>query len=204
VIADRVTPPPPSVQPQPGTPSGGTGQVPPTGGPPSSPRSSAPSSASGPGAAEGLADPGFEADPVSWDVFGPATTVTAVTTVHSGQRAVRIVRTAAEPNVAGVTSRPVRVTTEAGARYTASCWVRVTGRIDAYVQVQEYTTGWVRDADPVRSPRVTLADSAQWYQISVTYTAAKSGNLLPLSVFGSGMTTGGPALLADDCSLKRT
>lgn len=170
---------------------------------PAGPSASGASPAASGGGTEGLVDPGFEADPVSWDVFGPATTLTAGQIVHSGQRAVRIATTAAERGVAGATSRPVRVTTEAGARYTASCWVRATGPLDAYVQVQEYTTGWARDADPVRSARFTLTDPAAWYRIEVTYTAARSGNLLPLTVFGSDMTAGGAALLADDCSLRR-
>lgn len=166
--------------------------------------SSAPvSGAPGVGGTEGLADPGFEAEPVSWDRFGPATTLTATATVHGGARAVRIVTTATARSVAGATSRPVRVTTEAGARYTASCWVRATGPLDAYVQVQEYTTGWVRDADPVKSARVTLTDPGAWRRLTVTYTAARSGNLLPLTVFGADMTAGGAALLADDCSLRR-
>jgi hypothetical protein len=207
VIADRPTTTSPSVGP-PG-PSAGTGRPPSTNGPtvssppavPSASGTSGPASGDG---AEGLVDPGFEADPVSWDVFGPATTLAGARTVHGGQRAARIATTAPERSVAGATSRPVRVSTEAGARYTASCWVRATGTLDAYVQVQEYTTAWVRDGEPVKSARFTLTDPAVWYRISVAYTAARAGNLLPLTVFGSDMTAAGPVLLADDCSLRRS
>lgn len=189
--------------------SAGTGRPPSTEGTPGSSPPSAPStpgtSGSAPGSgSEGLVDPGFEADPVSWDVFGPATTLASVRTVHGGQRAVRIATTGSQRSVAGATSRPVRVSTEAGARYTASCWVRATGPLDAYVQVQEYTTAWVRDAEPVKSTRFTLTDPAVWYRISVTYTAVRTGNLLPLTVFGSDMTAAGAVLLADDCSLRRS
>jgi len=153
-----------------------------------------------------LADPGFEADPVSWAPFGPATVLAADTVAHGGTRAGRIATTAGTPVVAGVTSRPVLVVTTAGTRYEASCWVRASaaaagGKLPAYLQVQEYTPDWQRLADPMKSPRLELTDAERWHRIAVGYTATRNGSQLPLTVFGADMTATGPALLVDDCRL---
>jgi hypothetical protein len=150
-----------------------------------------------------LADPGFEASPLTWNKFGASTVVTATTaTVRSGKQAAQVVTTSATPVTAGVISRPVLVVTTAGARYTASCWVRATRAVLVYVQVQEYTPAWARVTDPAKSPRLTLDDPQQWYRASVTYTATTTGNQLPLSVFGNAMTADGTTLFVDDCELR--
>lgn len=148
-----------------------------------------------------LVDPGFEATPLNWDVFGPATRLAPTDAAHGGQQAVRITTTSTSPVIAGTTSRPVLVRTAAGTKYTASCWVRSATSLAAYLQVQEYTQDWKRAADPAKSPRQLLTDPLRWYRVAVTYTAAYSGNKLPLTAFGSDMTAGGPALEVDDCSL---
>ena len=187
----------------------GTGPAPatttrPTGTPP--PSGTATSPGRSPTAAppqNDLADPGFENDPVSWAVFGPATVLAPDPLAHGGARSVRITTTSTAAETAGVTSRPVLVTTTAGTTYTASCWVRATGRLLVYVQLQEYTKGWVRVADPAKSPRLDTADPGTWYRLTVTYTATQTGNQLPLSVFGVAMTATGPTLYVDDCTLTR-
>jgi hypothetical protein len=120
---------------------------------------------------------------------------------HGGARSARITTTSTTLVVAGATSRPVLVTTTAGARYTASCWVRATAKIPVFVQLQEYTKDWVRVADPAKSPHLETTDAGTWYRLTTTYTATQSGNQLPLTVFGASMTAGGPVLYADDCTL---
>jgi hypothetical protein len=150
---------------------------------------------------EQLPDPGFEAATLGWSTFGPATTLTPVTTARSGDHALEISSTVTVDDVAGATNRPVQVTTVAREHYQATCWVRSTQVITAHVQVQEYTREWARAGDPAASDRVTLADPGRWYQVRVEYTAQASGNQLPLTVFSTKLRPGGPTLLVDDCSL---
>jgi hypothetical protein len=166
-----------------------------------SPPASIPPTSASPEVSNRLPDPGFEAKPLDWSLFGPATVHTPIDVTHGGAQALRITTTSTERVVAGATNRPVLVRTTTGTRYAASCWVRATGSLAAYVQVQEYTSAWVRVSDPAKSERVMLNDPQRWYQIAVKYTAANTGNQLPLTVFASDMTAGGPALLVDDCSL---
>jgi hypothetical protein len=155
------------------------------------------------GAENQLADPGFEAHPLNWDKFGPAALAPS-SVVHGGTQALRITSTSTDPQlVVGATSRPVLVRTVAGATYHASCWFRASGTLDALVQVQEYTVDWQRAGDPLNA-RLTLTDPGRWYQVSLTYTAAQTGNQLPLAVLGSHLTAGGGlALLVDDCVLTQ-
>ena len=151
---------------------------------------------------EELPDPGFEADPLGWSTFGPATVLTPVPDARTGKQALEIATTSSTQVVAGATNRPVLVNTVAGRRYEATCWVRSAAPIDAVVQLQEYTKDWDRAGDPAPSPAVTLADPARWYELTVTYTAQQSDNQLPLSVFSPDLAPSGPTLLVDDCSLK--
>jgi hypothetical protein len=153
-------------------------------------------------AEEELPDPGFEADPLGWSTFGPATVLTPVPDARTGKQALEIATTSATQLVAGATNRPVLVETVAGRRYEASCWVRSAAPIDAVVQLQEYTKDWERAGDPAPSPTVTLIDPTRWYQLTVTYTAQNSGNQLPLSIFSPDLAPTTPTLLVDDCSLK--
>jgi len=148
-----------------------------------------------------LPDPGFEHSPPGWATFGPETVLTPVGTARSGRRALRITTTVTRPEVAGATNRPVLVKTVVGARYTATCWARSSSPIDAYVKLQEYTADWQRAGDPAASAPVRLADPARWYQVTVTYTAARTGSQLPLTVYTDDLRGGAGALLVDDCSL---
>jgi hypothetical protein len=175
---------------------------------PSTPPASGPpqASATGPaatgGASEWLADPGMEAATVGWNGFGHSPVLTRTAPGRSGAHALRVTSTDAYPITAGTTSNPVRVTTVAGHSYAASCWVRSDTKIEARVQVQEYTTGWVRAGTAAQSPQIWLTDSATWYLIQVSYTAAASGNLLPLTVLSPELgTPQNAALVIDDCSL---
>lgn len=158
------------------------------------------SSAAAPHAGNLLPDPGAEQSPPGWTPFGTGI-LDRVDTSHSGEHALRVTTTATGPNSAGATSRPLRATTFAGRTYRASCWVRSSAGIGAFLQVQEYTKDWKRVTDPTVSPRETLADSQRWYQISVTHPAATTGSLLPVSVFSNGLRANGTHLLVDSCSL---
>jgi hypothetical protein len=154
------------------------------------------------GATEWLADPGMEAPTLGWNGFGHSPVLTRTAPGRSGGHALLVTSTDADPITAGATSNPVRVTTVAGHAYTASCWVRSDTKIEAGVQVQEYTTGWVRAGSAAKSPLIWLTDPASWYRIEVTYTAAVSGNLLPLTVLSPELgTPQNSALVIDDCSL---
>lgn len=152
-------------------------------------------------ATELLADPGFEAAASSWAVFGPSTTLTPSATARTGAGALSVATTAAGAVPAGATNTPLQLGTVQGRGYTASCWVRSASRIGAYVQLQEYTRDWQKISNAVKSPRAALDDPATWYQVTVSYVAAQSGNLLPLTVMSLDLTPGGPPLLVDDCSL---
>lgn len=147
-----------------------------------------------------LPDPGVEQSSSGWTTFG-AGVLDRVNTSHGGQHALRVTTAETGPNSAGATSRPLRATAIAGRTYRASCWVRSSASIGAFVQVQEYTKAWKRASDPTVSSKETLADPERWYQVSVTHVAATSGNLLPLSVFSNGLRADGAYLLVDDCSL---
>ncbi|MFI6823503.1 hypothetical protein ACIBJE_21495 [Micromonospora sp. NPDC050187] len=149
-----------------------------------------------------LPDPGAEQSPPGWAAFGSGV-LSQVTTGRNGSHALRITTNATEANSAGATNRPVQAITVAGRSYQASCWVRSTANVGAYVQVQEFTTNWKRASDPAPSPKITLGDPDRWYQVSITYEADRSGNLLPLSVFSNGLRAGGAELLIDDCSLTQ-
>jgi eukaryotic-like serine/threonine-protein kinase len=146
-----------------------------------------------------LPDPGVEASPPGWVKFGTGI-LTQVTTHHSGAHALQVTTDATGATSAGATNRPVQAITGAGRRYRASCWVRASGSVNAYVQLQEYTKDWVRAGDAAAG-KVALTVPDRWYQVSVSYTAAKSGNQLPLSVYSNGLRAGGVALLVDDCVL---
>jgi hypothetical protein len=145
----------------------------------------------------------MEASTLGWNGFGHGPVLTRVTQAHSGGHAVRITSTDAYPITAGATSNPVQVTTVAGNRYTASCWFRSDTRIEAGLQVQEYTAAWARAGTAAKAPQVWLADPARWYRLEVTYTATATGNLLPLSVYSPELgSPTGSALFVDDCSLR--
>jgi len=219
--ADDPTPPPtrppsttsdPTAETSPSTGEPASGDPAPGEGSPTPPASSPTTVAPPPSAGgdEQLPDPGFEATPAGWSTFGPSTVLTPLATARSGAGALQIETTATTAVVAGATNRPVLVTTVAGQRYRASCWVRSPADGDgdgggdparAQVQVQEYTTDWQRAGDAAPSDRVTLTDPGRWYPVTVTYTARQSGNQLPLTVFSTDLRAGGPTLLADDCSL---
>ncbi|WP_238005260.1 hypothetical protein KZZ52_17110 [Dactylosporangium sp. AC04546] len=178
-------------------PSGEAGATTRSPGPP--PGSGAASIPAGP--RERLGDPGFEATPPGWAVFGPSTVLTAVPAGRSGRQALKITSTGQPPVIAGATNNPVRVITSAGTVYQAICWVRSDSVIKAFIQVQEYSQTWRRAGDPQPSTHVELVDPARWYKLSVTYTAAHDGNLLPLSVLSDDLHAAGPSLVVDDCSL---
>jgi hypothetical protein len=156
-----------------------------------------------PAAGNGLTDPGFEAAKLGWSTFGHGPVLTRVSGGRSGSYALQITSTDPYPATAGGTSNPVQVTTTAGRVYTARCWVRSDTKIEAAVQVQEYTTSWVRAGNAGRSPLIWLTDPGRWYELSVTYTAAQDANLLPLTVFSPELgVPNGTALIVDDCSLS--
>jgi Carbohydrate binding domain len=181
--------------------SGSTGPSPGAGTPAASSSGTAPAQA--PAAGNGLADPGFEAAKLGWSVFGHGPVLTRVTGARSGSYALQITSTDPYPATAGGTSNPVQVTTTAGTGYTATCWVRSDTKIEAAVQVQEYTTSWVRAGNAAKSPLIWLTDPGRWYELSVTYTAAQDANLLPLTVFSPELgAPNGTALIVDDCSLS--
>jgi mannuronan 5-epimerase len=167
--------------------------------PPSS-SSPPPASSSGPTpppARQYLADPGFDSDPLWWRTFGPATTLAPVTAARTGGHALRVTGTG---QIAGTTGTSATLRTVVGHRYAASCWVRSASPVSAILQLQEYTLDWLRVSDPVHTPALKLAEPNRWYQLTVTYTATRPGNQLPLSVFAT--TLGGTqSMLVDDCSL---
>ena len=198
-----------------GIPFGKVTQVPspssPAAGGPSTPAGSASAPAaqpstspSGPGSANILADPGFEAPTMGWVVFGPSTTLARSTTARTGGSALKVTSSATGTVVAGATDHPVRATTVAGRRYTATCWARSSRTVSVRVQLQEYTQGWKRVTDPTASDKVVLSDPGRWYQVTVGYTPTNTGNLLPLTVFSTSLAPGGAELLVDDCSLTVT
>jgi len=150
-----------------------------------------------------LADPGFEGDPPGWRTFGPATTLAVDDRARSGEQALRITTSLTGTGTSGATADPTLVRTVAGATYTGSCWVRSDVELKAHVQLQEYTTDWKRAGDAAPSPAVELSDPDRWYLVSVTYTAAADGNLLPFSVFSHQLRDGYGALIVDDCTLFR-
>lgn len=151
-------------------------------------------------------DPSFEVVPTGWAKFKPDTTVLESTDLaRTGAHAVTITTTSSVNAVGGVISSPVQVTTVAGTTYEASCWVRAPVKVDAILQVQEYTPmpdkSWVRAGDAAKSPQVMLTDPQRWYEVSVTYKAQNTGKLLPLVVFSSWLRAGYSSLTVDDCSL---
>jgi poly(beta-D-mannuronate) C5 epimerase len=155
------------------------------------------------GTVEYLVNPGFEATG-RWAAFGAGVPAAVSAPVRTGAGALSVTTTQTGPVVAGATDQPTGVTSTAGGRtYTAACWVRSSGPIGVFVKVQEYTPDWVRVSDPIRSSKVTLYDPSEWYPVSVTYTAGASGNLLPLTVYSADLTSSGPALLVDDCTLTQ-
>ena len=169
-------------------------------------RTATPSATGRPPATNYIFDPSFEATPTGWAKFKPETTVLESTDLaRSGEHAVKVTTTSAVNAVGGVTSSPVQVTTVAGTTYQASCWVRAPVKVDAILQVQEYTPmpdkSWVRAGDAAKSPQVMLTDPQRWYEVSVTYTAQNTGKLLPLVVFSSWLRAGYSSLTVDDCSL---
>jgi hypothetical protein len=149
-----------------------------------------------------LSDPGIEAPQLGWNGFGHGPVLGRTVRSRSGSHALQITSTDAGPVTAGATANPVRVITVAGTRYSASCWVRSDTRIEAGLQLQEYTTSWVRAGTPAKAPQIWLTDPATWYQVRVTYTAAADGHLLPLTVYSPELgASSGAALIVDDCSL---
>lgn len=168
------------------------------------PATSSPPSTSSPPAQELLTDPGFEASPPDWSVFGSSTELRPVTDAPRTRRqALAVVTTATGPDrvVAGATNTSLVLRTVPGARYTATCWARSDEPIRARVQLQEYTVDWQRAGDPTPSAPVTLTDPTRWYQVSVTHTATGTGNQLPLSVFTTDLFAPNPPLVIDDCHL---
>lgn len=148
-----------------------------------------------------LTDPGFEADPPVWGAFGTSVVLTSVTAARSGSRALQIGTTGAAPVTAGATNGGEQVPTVTGRTYSASCWVRSASAVKVRIQVQEYTPAWERVTAPAPSAPVTLSNPNMWYQVTLTYTATTTGNILPLSVFSHDLAAGGATLLVDDCSL---
>jgi hypothetical protein len=153
-----------------------------------------------------LDDPSFEVVPTAWTKFKPATTVLTSTNIaRTGAHAVEITTTSTTNAVGGVISNPSRLVTTAGTTYNASCWVRAPVKVDATLQVQEYTKmpdkSLQRAGDPAKSDQAWLIDPQRWYQISVTYTAQQTGKILPLVVFSSWLRAGYSSLVIDDCSM---
>ena len=165
-----------------------------------------PSATGRPAATNYINDPSFEATPTGWSKFKPETTELESTDLaHSGEHAVTVTTTSTVNAVGGVISSPVQVTTVEGTTYQASCWVRAPVKVDAILQVQEYTPmpdkSLVRAGDPAKSQQLMLTDPERWYQVSVTYTAQNTGKLLPLVVFSSWLRAGYSSLTVDDCTL---
>ncbi|GAA3892881.1 hypothetical protein GCM10022243_67300 [Saccharothrix violaceirubra] len=147
-----------------------------------------------------LPDPGAEAYPPNWTAFGSGV-VGQDDIRRTGSKSLRVTTTATGANSAGATTRSDSSRTAEGTTYRAECWVRSSGRIGVFLQVQEYTPDWQRVGEPVPSAKTALDDPGRWFPVSVTYTATRGGNLLPITVFSNNLRAGGDALLVDDCSL---
>jgi hypothetical protein len=142
-----------------------------------------------------LSNPGFETWPGGWKTYGPATTLTQVTSAHSGAHSLRIATTRTKATASGVTDSPTTVgSTVAGRRYTASCWAKATALITVKVQLKE-------GSQPAATSSLKLPDTTGWHQITLNYTAVTNGSSMPMSVFSTNTKAGGPTFQIDDCSL---
>lgn len=142
---------------------------------------------------------GFESGATAWHVFGSSTLSVATATKRTGSDSLRIDATKAN-TIVGAINVAVQ-STVAGKTYTGSCWVKSQSVLLTRVRFQEYNQGWKRIADPVDSAAVSTAKPSDWYQISVSFTAPRSGELLPFSVYSTGQTPSSHPLSVDDCTI---
>jgi hypothetical protein len=122
------------------------------------------------------------------------------TGARTGRAAARVsAGTGAKDLTSGFNDNPRWVTrTVAGARYTASAWVRpkLAGQ-EIVIRLKEWSSGGALVTD--RTATVKAA-STGWQPVSVQVTALRSGGSLSLSVYAKDLDAG-EWFLADDLSL---
>lgn len=137
-------------------------------------------------------------------VYGPNDEVTwSADAGYDGTHSIRVRNTATTAQPAGLANKPLTVTsTTAGATYTGSVWVRTT-------QANQAATLRLRECDSAgacsfgsAATTKTLTDTG-WQQVSVRFTATRSGDQLKYLVIAEQLPPG-VAVYADMFSLTKS
>jgi hypothetical protein len=139
-------------------------------------------------------NPSFETDTAGWSGYQATLARTALADAPNGGFAVKATRSGSTSYTVG--NWPARVGAQAGARYTASGWVKAAsasaqGKTVA-IYLREYTAGGAF----VRQTATTGRLGTSFVPLSVSATASASGNLLDVYIAQTGAVAG-DALYAD-------
>jgi hypothetical protein len=161
----------------------------------------------GSGSSNLLPNPGFETwsngRPAGWTTYGPDTSLTQSSNSHSGSYSVGVATASGGYAASGVSAggtTPLVNSTTAGVTYAGSCWVKVSKAITVNIQLHEETPKWV-SVSPPATASLAISTTTSWYQITVSYTTVRNGDILPFSIFSTNTKSGGATFEVDDCSL---
>lgn len=121
---------------------------------------------------------------------------------YDGSHSIRVRNTAASAQSAGLTTKPIAVaSTEAGATYTGSVWVRTTSPNQSVTLSLRECTSTGSCTLGTAAVTTTLVDTG-WHQLQTSRRAIGSGNQLRYVVYASSLPPG-TTLYADLFSLTK-
>ena len=146
-----------------------------------------------------VANPGFETSTVDWRTNGSDELLTRVKRPHTGLYSGELTTTTTTTAVLNDNPNTVS-STQAGALYTASVWVRaLSPSASGELRLREVASGTQVGKG---STPFTLSDTS-WHQLKLTYTAVGSGDALDLNVAVNNLAPK-HAVDIDDVSLTMT
>ena len=149
-----------------------------------------------PPAHEYVTNPSVETGMIGWTGVYGSGVMSRVTGGYDGSFAVRVDANSGSPTSAGFNDKPRGVgSTVAGSTYTASAWVRANDvGLTLAVQLREWSPDG-RTSLGLAKTSLVATDTA-WHLITVTYSAAGTGDSLSFAVFATNLSTG-RSFLAD-------
>lgn len=148
-----------------------------------------------------LPDPGFELGTGGWKAYSTGSLTPVTSPKHEGAKALRVTATSSSPGKTGLAHHSVITNSRQGKPYSASCWVYSTGTnlnltIRLLEQPQDYST-----RIQLASKTITSLPAKSWTKISITGTAARSGERVIPQIYSTNQTTLTGHIVYDNCSV---
>ncbi|WP_375479875.1 fibronectin type III domain-containing protein [uncultured Jatrophihabitans sp.] len=155
-----------------------------------------------PDGAQLLPDPGFESGNGGWTAFQVGTLTRVASPTHAGARALAVtVPAGTTGKLVGLTQNSAVTNSTTGRKYTLSCFVQPTkSGLSLVARLLEYTQSYSSNT-ALKTTTVASLPIGQWTQVTVSGTAARSGERVIPQIYATNETPTNGSLTYDDCSL---